>query len=271
MSHFHTPFAALTLFIALLIAVGCEHSPNQDQSSDQAEAEEATTVDDPDPASDQDGDDGATDDVRADEREQMVVRQIERRGISDERVLKAMRAVPRHAYVPENVRPQAYRDSPLPIGLEQTISQPYIVALMSELLQVSPGQKVLEIGTGSGYQAAVLAEMGADVYSIEILCELAERADEDLSATGYDEVNVRCGDGYKGWPEQAPFERIIVTAAPPELPQDLVDQLAVGGRLVVPVGEQRQMLQVVTKTDDDTIETSDQLPVRFVPMVPGEE
>ena len=181
-----------------------------------------------------------------------------------------MRDVPRHAYVPEPIRDRAYQDSPLPIGYEQTISQPYIVALMTELLEVTPGQKVLEIGTGSGYQAAVLAEVGAEVFTIEIICELAERAKADLIATGYDEIHVRCGDGYQGWPEEAPFERIIVTAAPPELPQALVDQLAPGGRLVVPVGEESQSLQVVTKDEDGEVHVEDTLPVRFVPMVPGD-
>ncbi len=211
-----------------------------------------------------------TTDDRADERRNMVTTQIEGRGVEDERVLEAMRTVPRHLYIPEEMRPQAYRDSPLPIGHEQTISQPYIVALMSELLEVSPEHRVLEIGTGSGYQAAVLAEMGVEVYTIEIICELAERAERDLAATGYDNVVVRCGDGYKGWPDHAPFDRIIVTAAPPELPQALVDQLAVGGLLVVPVGEHQQMLQVVKKIDEDTVETTDKAPVRFVPMVPGD-
>ena len=226
----------------------------QDQASSEREEAERTS----------------DDDDRVEERRHMVSTQIEQRGVEDERVLDAMRRVPRHRYVPEPMRPQAYQDSPLPIGLEQTISQPYIVALMSELLEVSPGHRVLEIGTGSGYQAAVLAEMGVNVFSIEILCELAERAERDLVATGYEDVEVHCGDGYKGWPEHAPFDRIIVTAAPPELPQALVDQLAVGGRLVVPVGEHQQVLQVVKKIDADTIETTDTAAVQFVPMVPGE-
>lgn len=204
---------------------------------------------------------------RQDERDLMIKDQIQARGLEDPAVLDAMASVQRHLYVPPPLRPRAYEDSPLPIGFEQTISQPYIVALMSSLLEVSPGQKVLEIGTGSGYQAAVLAEMGAQVFTIELICELAERALGDLIATGYDSVKVRCGDGYKGWPEEAPFDRIIVTAAPPEIPQALIDQLADEGLMVIPVGEDEQVLQVVRKDG----ESQEIIPVRFVPMIPGQD
>jgi protein-L-isoaspartate(D-aspartate) O-methyltransferase len=166
----------------------------------------------------------------------MVEHQIARRGVADRLVLEAMRAVPRHRFVPADVRDHAYADTPLPIGYGQTISQPYIVALMSEALQVEAGDRVLEIGTGSGYQAAVLAEMGLEVYTIEIVPELAERAAGDLAAAGYGEVHTRNADGYWGWEEEAPFDAIIVTAAPDHVPQPLVGQLGPGGRLVIPVG-----------------------------------
>jgi protein-L-isoaspartate(D-aspartate) O-methyltransferase len=199
------------------------------------------------------------------QREQMVSRQIESRGVKDPGVLKSMRAVPRHLFVPENQREGAYHDSPLPIGDSQTISQPYIVALMSELLEVQPGQKVLEIGTGSGYQAAVLAEMGIDVRSIEIRPRLCERAAETLAELGYDSVQVRCGDGYAGWPEDGPFDGIIVTAAPERIPDPLLEQLAVGAHMVIPVGDFYQELMVITRGDNGFDERS-VIPVRFVPM-----
>ncbi|HXH05536.1 MAG TPA: protein-L-isoaspartate(D-aspartate) O-methyltransferase [Vicinamibacterales bacterium] len=199
-------------------------------------------------------------------RLRMVDEQIRARGISDARVLEAMRKVPRHRFVPERLRALAYEDSPLPIGAGQTISQPYIVAYMTEALAVEPGHKVLEIGTGSGYQAAVLAEIAREVYTIEIVPELAERAARVLRELGYTNVHVRTGDGYLGWPEQAPFPRIMVTAAPPEVPSTLVDQLDRGGRLVVPVGTAFQMMTIVTKTEKG-VERRETIPVRFVPMV----
>ena len=194
-----------------------------------------------------------------------LVDQLERRGIRDARVLAAMRAVPRHELVPDP-DDDAYGDHPLPIGHDQTISQPYIVAFMTEAAAIAPGARVLEIGTGSGYQAAVLAELGADVYSIEIVEPLGKRAAASLRALGYD-VHLRIGDGYRGWPEAAPFDAVIVTAAPPEVPQPLKDQLRVGGRLVVPVGEQGavQELRVITRTADGFDERT-LLPVSFVPM-----
>jgi protein-L-isoaspartate(D-aspartate) O-methyltransferase len=196
----------------------------------------------------------------------MVEHQLESRGIHDERVLTAMRKVPRHRFAPDLDPSRAYEDRPHPIGDGQTISQPYIVALMSELAQLEPPCKVLEVGTGSGYQAAVLAEMGCVVYSIEIIESLAIRAREVLAEEGYDDrVRCRIGDGYGGWPEQAPFDAVIVTAAAPRIPQPLLDQLRVGGRLVIPVGDHWQVLEVHRRTNDGFVreQVSD---VRFVPM-----
>jgi len=205
-------------------------------------------------------------DSREQERLQMVSRQIESRGVRDARVLAAMREVPRHRFVPESQRAQAYDDRPLPIGHQQTISQPYIVALMSELAGVKPGDTVLEVGTGSGYQAAVLGEMGVKVFSIEIIEPLAKRAEAILSKLGYaKKVRVRHGDGYAGWPEHAPFDAVIVTAAPPKIPEPLRQQLKVGGHLVIPVGRHYQSLLRVTRTTDGFREES-VIPVRFVPM-----
>jgi protein-L-isoaspartate(D-aspartate) O-methyltransferase len=198
-------------------------------------------------------------------REDMVRETIEARGIRDPRVLAAMRKVPRHEFVPAAIAGRAYEDTPLRIGHDQTISQPYIVALMSEAAQIAPEARVLEIGTGSGYQAAVLAELAAEVYSIEIVEPLGRRAAETLQRLGYSKIHLRIGDGYRGWPEAAPFDAILVTAAPAKVPQPLVDQLAVGGRMVVPVGEEDQDLRVITKTSDGTTSESI-LPVRFVPM-----
>jgi protein-L-isoaspartate(D-aspartate) O-methyltransferase len=202
---------------------------------------------------------------RAAERERMVREQIAARGVTDERVLAAMRRVPRHRFVPEAQRASAYQDRPLPIGSDQTISQPLIVALMSDLAGVARGERVLEVGTGSGYQAAVLAELGAEVHSIEIVPELAASARETLVACGYGRVDVISGDGYRGLPEKAPFDAIVVTAAPDHVPQPLIDQLALGGRLVVPVGDAQQQLRVLERTREGIVErvVSD---VLFVPM-----
>ena len=199
-------------------------------------------------------------------REAMVRQQIAARDVTDERVLEAMRKVPRHLFVPEPLREAAYQDSPLPIGHGQTISQPYIVALMTQLAGAAPGKKALDVGTGSGYQAAVLAEICDEVYTIEILCDLAEQARERLEALGYRNITSRCGDGYAGWPEHAPFDVIIVAAAPEEVPQPLIDQLAPGGRLVIPVGRVNQDLLVVEKTPDGSIRRFSYGGVRFVPM-----
>ena len=195
----------------------------------------------------------------------MVARQLRSRDITDPQVLAAMAAVPRHMFVPQSQRSGAYEDHPLAIGHGQTISQPYIVALMSQLAKVKPGDKVLEIGTGSGYQAAVLAAMGVQVYSVEIVQPLAEQAAILLEQLHYDNVTVRHGDGYQGWPEHAPFDAVVVTAAPPKIPPALKEQLKVGGRLVVPVGSRWQELVVVHRTAKG-YDTRDIIPVRFVPM-----
>jgi protein-L-isoaspartate(D-aspartate) O-methyltransferase len=204
-------------------------------------------------------------------RQQMVDTQIRAREVRSEAVLQAMARVPRHLFVPESVRPYAYEDRPLPIGRGQTISQPYIVGYMTDVLQLEPAHRVLEIGTGSGYQAAVLADIATHVYSIEIVPELAEGARRALTEAGYRNVDVRTGNGYLGWPDRAPFDRIIVTAAPPTIPTALVDQLAVGGIMVVPVGTDYQEIVVISKTAQGVTEKRT-IPVRFVPMVtrPGD-
>jgi protein-L-isoaspartate(D-aspartate) O-methyltransferase len=201
-------------------------------------------------------------------RMQMVETQLRARDITSEPVLGAMTRVPRHLFVPGAWRSSAYDDTPLPIGHDQTISQPYIVAWMTQALAINPASppRVLEIGTGSGYQAAVLAELGCDVYSIEIIPALADEARRALAAAGYGRVHLRTGDGYAGWPEAAPFDRIIVTAAPPAMPPALVDQIAEGGVLIAPVGVDRQVLTIVRKTAGGLV-TEETLPVRFVPMV----
>ena len=188
--------------------------------------------------------------------------------VLDVRVVDAMGKVERHLFVPEEIREWAYRDSPLGIGWRQTISQPYIVALMTELAEPAPEDKVLEIGTGSGYQAAVLAEIADHVFTIEIVEPLGLRAAAALDAAGYENVTTRIGDGYLGWPDEAPFDAIVVTAAPDHVPQPLVDQLAVGGRLVLPVGPDggRQELQVLEKQADGSVERTRVIPVRFVPL-----
>ena len=202
-------------------------------------------------------------------RKLMIKNQLQSRGIRDDAVLKVMRSVERHNFVPDNYRDRAYSDGPLPIGHGQTISQPYIVAFMTEQLQVSSQHKVLEIGTGSGYQAAILGELAKHVFTIEIIPELAEGAKNILNHLSYKNITVRAGDGYKGWPEEAPFERIMVTAAPTEIPQTLIDQLAPGGRMILPVGAQFlvQYLWVIEKDDQGTVTKEKILPVRFVPMV----
>jgi protein-L-isoaspartate(D-aspartate) O-methyltransferase len=199
-------------------------------------------------------------------RRRMVETQLQAEGISSQPVLKAMGRVPRHLFVPPELRERAYDNSPLPIGLGQTISQPFIVAYMTEVLQVTRDHTVLEIGTGSGYQAAVLAELAREVLTIEIVPQLADRARGTLKEAGYSNVTVRTGNGYLGWPERAPFQRIIVTAAPDAIPQALVDQLAVGGIMVVPVGTLFQEIVIVTKTKEGVAEKRT-IPVRFVPMV----
>lgn len=203
------------------------------------------------------------------ERNRMVADQIEARGVRGAAVLEAIRSVPRHLFVPPALAKSAYKDHPLPIGHEQTISQPYIVAFMTQLLDVKRDSVVLEIGTGSGYQAAVLSLLARTVYTIELIPELARSAVQRLRELGYSNVVVRTGDGYAGWPEKAPFDRIILTAAPPEIPQALIDQLKRGGKLVAPVGRFSQTLVLLTKHADGTVERKSVLPVAFVPMRPG--
>jgi protein-L-isoaspartate(D-aspartate) O-methyltransferase len=211
-------------------------------------------------------------DELARQRELMVESQIEGRDVTDERVLAAMRQVERHRFVPDDLITQAYADHPLPIGFGQTISQPYIVALMSEALQVEPGDRILEIGTGSGYQAAVLAELGAETYTIEIIPELAEQAAARLAELGYQNVEVRQADGYFGWEEQAPFDGIIVTAAPDHLPQPLANQLTEGGRLIIPIGPQGsyQSLWLFEKIEGE-LQATNLGAVSFVPFTRAEE
>jgi protein-L-isoaspartate(D-aspartate) O-methyltransferase len=196
----------------------------------------------------------------------MVESQIVRRGVRDADVIRVMKNTPRHEFIPAHLRDHAYDDRPLPIGSGQTISQPYIVALMTEYLQLTGSETVLEIGTGSGYQAAVLAPLVDTCYSIEVVKSLAIEASHKLAVMDYDNIIVKWGDGYKGWPEHAPFDRIIITAAPPEIPEKLVEQLAVGGRMVLPVGSHFQELILITRTKKG-IHRKSILPVRFVPMV----
>ena len=201
------------------------------------------------------------------QRQRMVEKQLKQRDIKDDRVLAAMAKVPREEFIPADARGDAYEDGPLPIGYDQTISQPYIVAFMTEQLRPKPSDRVLEVGSGSGYQAAILAELVADVYTIEIIEPLAKTAEATLQRLGYKNVHVTVGDGYKGWPEEAPFDAIIVTCAPDKVPQPLVEQLKNGGRMVIPVGERfAQQLYLLEKRDGQLKESAT-LPVRFVPML----
>lgn len=208
--------------------------------------------------------------VLAEARTRMVREQIVARGIADPRVLEAMAQVPRHEFVPPAQRGEAYDDCPLPIGYGQTISQPYVVAFMTAAVEPKPGDRVLEIGTGSGYQAAVLADLVAEVYTMELVEPLAKRAAADLKRLGYANVKVRVGDGYRGWPEAAPYDAILVTCAPEDVPPALVQQLREGGRMIIPVGSQwgAQELYLLRKTATGLVRQA-VLPVRFVPMVRG--
>ena len=237
----------LLLYFSLLYLTACSHKAPSTVTIPQAE-----TSGEPTPDFDQ-------------QRLQMVEQQIRGRGITDPKVLDAMSRVPRHRFVASALSQAAYSDRPLPIGYGQTISQPYIVAYMTEAANITPEEIVLEVGTGSGYQAAVLGEIARAVYSIEIIPGLAENARQTLSELGYENVQVRAGDGYQGWPEQAPFDAILVTAAPDHVPQPLVDQLALNGKMVIPVGDWFQDMRVITKTEAGILETST-LPVQFVPM-----
>jgi protein-L-isoaspartate(D-aspartate) O-methyltransferase len=200
------------------------------------------------------------------QRQQMVERQLMTRGINDQRVLAAMAKVPREEFVAPETRSASYEDGPLPIGYRQTISQPYIVAFMTEQLRPKPSDRVLEIGTGSGYQAAILAELVSDVYSIEIVEPLAKNAETTLQQLGYKNVHLKIGDGYKGWPDAAPFDAIIVTCAPDKVPQPLIDQLKDGGRMIIPVGDIFAQQLYLLEKKNGQLKQSATLPVRFVPM-----
>lgn len=200
-------------------------------------------------------------------REEMITRHIQNRGITDPAVLQALREVPREEFVPETLRPQAYEDNPLPIGHNQTISQPYIVALMTQLLALKPTDRVLEIGTGSGYQAAILGQLAAAVYSLEIIEPLAREARKTLERLGFRNVHVRTGDGYLGWPEESPFDAIIVTCAPDHVPPALIDQLREGGRMAIPVGPEGGVQDLfLLEKSDGTLKKHSVIPVRFVPL-----
>jgi protein-L-isoaspartate(D-aspartate) O-methyltransferase len=214
------------------------------------------------------GSGGQTSDAYKTQRYEMVKSQIASRGIVNQKVLEAFRNVPRHEFVPHEYRRFAYADQPLPIGEGQTISQPYIVAYMTEVLNIKPGEKVLEIGTGSGYQAAILAEVEAEVYSIEVIEPLADRAKNVLENLGYKNIFLKTGDGYQGWEEHAPFDAIMVTCSPSKIPEPLKEQLAEGGRMIIPVGEQNsiQYLYLLEKRKGK-IRQQNVMPVRFVPMI----
>jgi protein-L-isoaspartate(D-aspartate) O-methyltransferase len=202
---------------------------------------------------------------RAKEREAMVKTQLAGRDIVDMPLLDAMRRVPRHLFIPAKLRRKAYQDHPVPIGLEQTISQPYIVAFMTQVLKLQKDDRVLEIGTGSGYQAAILGELVKEVWTMEIIPELGDRSKKLLAELGYKNIKVRVGDGYQGWPDQAPFDAVIVTAAPPKIPRPLLEQLKIGGRMIIPVGNNRQELVLIRRTEQG-YERRRVLPVSFVPM-----
>jgi protein-L-isoaspartate(D-aspartate) O-methyltransferase len=204
-------------------------------------------------------------------RHRMVREQMEARGIASPAVLRVLRQTPRHLFVPPELRESAYEDHPLAIGQGQTISQPYIVALMTELLEPQLSHRVLEIGTGSGYQAAILSPLVGRLYTIEIVPELAKKAQVVFSELNLRNIYTRTGDGYRGWPEEAPFDRIILTAAPPELPEALVQQLKPGGRMVAPIGKREQELLVIEKQMDGRLKRRSVIPVMFVPMVTGQE
>ena len=259
----------------LLLVMACDRGPSEERPVGRSvdtpptqEPQESPSGDKQRPDAETTGGEPSDLQEREQERLDMVRHQIERRGVTDEKVLNAMRRVPRHLFVPPGQRNAAYSDNALPIGEGQTISQPYIVAYMTEKLKLQPGDRVLEIGTGSGYQAAVLAEMTSEVYSIEILETLGRRARQRLDELGYNEVEVKIGDGYFGWKEYAPFDAIIVTCASGHVPPPLKEQLKAGGRMLIPVGGQfwTQRLMLITRNDEGEFEYEDLLPVRFVPM-----
>ena len=257
-------FISLAGLLVLTLAMLARHQRHNAQPEMPAREEQSDDL--PGPISSGDVEINVSSHQYAREHERMIRQDLEGRGISDRRVLAAMARVPRHRFVPEELRHSAYTDRPLPIGHRQTISQPYIVAWMTQLAKPDAQERALDIGTGSGYQAAVLAELVKEVYSIEILCPLADDARDRLQSLGYDKVDVRCGDGYRGWPEHAPFDVIILAAAPDHVPQPLIDQLAAGGRLVMPVGGFWQELIVIEKDADGGTSRRRVAGVRFVPM-----
>ena len=255
----------------IIFETGCSKEPEEIVSSQDTKADTNQVGDQAGPKEQVEDDKARTHPAfseRTEERNRMVEQQIRARDIRDPNVLRAMRTVPRHAFVPFNQLPYAYGDYPRPIGFEQTISQPYIVAFMTEALQLKPNSKVLEIGTGSGYQAAVCAEIAEKVYTIEIVEGLAKRAKKDLEELGYPNVVTRFGDGFFGWPEEAPFDAIIGTAAAGRIPEPLLEQLKPTGRMILPYGTPHgfQYLVVVTKDKEGKIRKENVMPVRFVPM-----
>jgi len=276
-------YAAVCLVIVpgiftIVLGTGCAKEPEKIVAPQEAQANQATVEPNRQAGQEQKEPDGKEQlrlehkhpafAERAEERQRMVVRQIQARDVKDPNVLKAMRTVPRHAFVRFMEQRYAYADSPLPIGFDQTISQPYIVAFMTEALQLKPNSKVLEIGTGSGYQAAVCAEIAEQVYTIEIVEGLAKRAKKDLEELGYSNVFARFGDGFFGWPEEAPFDAIIGTAAAGRIPEPLLEQLKPAGRMILPYGSPQgfQYLVVITKDKAGKIRKENVMPVRFVPM-----
>jgi protein-L-isoaspartate(D-aspartate) O-methyltransferase len=253
--------SALRSMALILAALGCADGSQKPVQVPAAEAQGIARTEEAPPAP-------AGEDSFAEARGRMVQRQLAERGIRDPRVLEAMRKVPRHRFVPDELVPRAYDDRPLPIGHEQTISQPYIVAFMTEAVEPKPADSVLEIGTGSGYQAAILAEVVRKVYTIEIVEPLGRRAAEKLKGLGYENIEVKIGDGYQGWEEKAPFDAILVTCAPEDIPRPLIEQLKPGGRMIIPVGprEGEQHLYLMTKQPTGEMKQERVLPVRFVPM-----
>jgi protein-L-isoaspartate(D-aspartate) O-methyltransferase len=245
------------LVLVALVLVGCGSEKKKESAEKKPEPPPVAT-----PTAD------AAPDEWAEARMDMVDKTIVRRGITDERVITAMRVTPRHEFVPPDIRYRAYEDNPLPIGFDKTISQAFIVATMTEAAHVKPGDKVLEIGTGSGYQAAVLALMGAKVYTMEIHPQLAARTGEVFKRLGYSSIHLKVGDGFYGWPEEAPFDAILVTCAAPSVPKMLVGQLKVGGRMVIPLGDEvSQTLDVITRATKDHVDTEELMDVRFGPMI----
>jgi len=266
--------SVIFVIVIALIATSCTRDPDRSMTSTE-KPDNQTAIEKPDNQTAIEKPDNQTATAKTDElsrdpfvavRRKMVDEQMAKRDIVNEKVLDAMRRVPRHRLVPEHMQKHAYDDSPLPIGEDQTISQPYIVALMTQLVDPQPQHKALDIGAGSGYQAAVLAELVESVYSIEIVESLATSARENLKTLGYSNIEVRHGDGYRGWKSEAPFDVIIIAAAPDHIPQALVEQLAPGGKMVIPIGKRHQELILIEKDLDGTVNQKAIAPVLFVPM-----